>query len=40
MVAIAFSRLHNKLLLPYLVFYVETYRCSDFRGSLRDSSPC
>jgi hypothetical protein len=30
MVAIAFSRLHKKLLLLRLVVYVETYRCGDF----------
>jgi len=40
MVAIAFSRLHNKSLLLRLVFYVETHRCGDFRRSFSDGSPC
>jgi hypothetical protein len=40
MVAIAFSRLHKKLLLVRLVFYVETYCCGDFRRSFRNGSSC
>jgi hypothetical protein len=40
MVAIAFSRLHKKLLLLHLVFYVETYSCGDFGRSFRNSSSC
>jgi len=37
---IVFSRLHKKSLLLFLVFYVETYCCGDFRRSFRYGSSC
>jgi len=40
MVAIAFLRLHKKLLLSRLIFYVEAYCCGDFRRSFRYGSSC